>query len=200
MKCGKCKADHGSVDEVKQCYMLLERPDNEGNPATGPQINFAQKLTRGRVTVDPVHDIEMSNSIEAACEFINGMDFDQIGAYISAMKHQPFRSADQKSTPLRPLVGEGMYRVNGVIYKVQRAVHGSGHLYAKRLEGERFEYAPGALNSLSPEDKMTLEECKEYGALYGVCCVCGRTLTNEQSIADGIGPICAGKAGWFAVS
>ena len=27
----------------------------------------------------------------------------------------------------------------------------------------------------------------------GDCCVCGRKLTDERSIADGIGPVCAGR-------
>lgn len=38
-----------------------------------------------------------------------------------------------------------------------------------------------------------IEAVKDIGRLTGVCCVCGRTLTNEESIADGIGPVCAGK-------
>lgn len=32
-----------------------------------------------------------------------------------------------------------------------------------------------------------------FGHALGVCGVCGRTLTDDQSIAAGIGPICAGK-------
>lgn len=102
-----------------------------------------------------------------------------------------------------PEITDGMYRnpQTGEIYKVQIAVHGSGKLYAKKLmvEGEGhdadvwFEYAPGMVNRLKVEWKMTLEEAKAFGALYGSCCVCGRTLTNEESIEAGIGPICAGK-------
>lgn len=34
---------------------------------------------------------------------------------------------------------------------------------------------------------------REIGLLTGSCCICGRTLTNEESINGGIGPICAGK-------
>jgi hypothetical protein len=38
---------------------------------------------------------------------------------------------------------------------------------------------------------------KEIGMLTGCCCICGRTLTDDYSIANGIGPICAGKVvGW----
>lgn len=35
-----------------------------------------------------------------------------------------------------------------------------------------------------------------YGMEIGSCGHCGRTLTNEDSRAAGIGPICAGKMGW----
>ena len=35
-----------------------------------------------------------------------------------------------------------------------------------------------------------------YGQEIGACGVCGRTLTDEDSRARGIGPICADKMGW----
>ena len=35
-----------------------------------------------------------------------------------------------------------------------------------------------------------------YGREIGACGVCGRTLTDEDSRARGIGPICADKMGW----
>ena len=35
-----------------------------------------------------------------------------------------------------------------------------------------------------------------YGKRTGVCCCCGRELTNDESIERGIGPICAAKFGW----
>lgn len=35
-----------------------------------------------------------------------------------------------------------------------------------------------------------------YGQRTGVCCVCNRQLTANDSIDNGIGPICAGKFGW----
>jgi len=98
-----------------------------------------------------------------------------------------------------PELEDGMYVLDGVIFKVQHAVHGSGKQYAKRLvpgaPGERatFEYAPGVVNRLRPEHRMTMDQAREFGALYGTCCQCGRVLTNEDSIEAGIGPICASK-------
>jgi hypothetical protein len=35
-----------------------------------------------------------------------------------------------------------------------------------------------------------------YGMRIGACSICGRTLTNHESIDIGIGPICRGKMGW----
>lgn len=36
----------------------------------------------------------------------------------------------------------------------------------------------------------------EHGKLTGCCAICARELTNDESIARGIGPICASKFGW----
>jgi hypothetical protein len=107
--------------------------------------------------------------------------------------------------PMQPKVEdgpapEGMHKFGGVIFKVQRAVHGSGRPYAQALveapgsdSGWTFEYVPGAIKNLSSATKLSLAEAKAFGALYGTCCACGRTLTNEDSIAAGIGPVCADK-------
>lgn len=40
-----------------------------------------------------------------------------------------------------------------------------------------------------------LESAVAYGRRTGSCCLCGRELTNSESIALGIGPICAGNWG-----
>lgn len=99
-------------------------------------------------------------------------------------------------TMRHPVTEDGVYRHKGSqgdeIYKVQVSQM-SGRLYAKRLEDGGFTYAPGAIRHLFADEKMTLEQAKEYGQLYGVCCRCGRVLTDEESIAAGIGPICASK-------
>lgn len=91
-----------------------------------------------------------------------------------------------------------------VVYKVIVAVHGSGRKYAKRLNTDTGEWdiARGAIRLLRPEHKMTLEQALAVakvvandvqGELYGRCFVCGRTLTNEDSIERFMGPVCAEK-------
>ena len=109
----------------------------------------------------------------------------------SAQKNREFRET-RKTKPAE----EGFYFKNGEVYKVQLAVHGSGKPYAKRLvvtedKTGHWMMSPGTVFHLSPEDKLTAEKAKELGHLYGVCMICGRTLTNEDSIEAGIGPVCA---------
>lgn len=98
---------------------------------------------------------------------------------------------------------DGMYQTkDGSVYKVQIAKQGSGRLYAKKLTEHQaedgtiswsFEFAKGAVHRLQASDKMTLEQAQEFGKLYGVCCRCAADLTDEESIARGMGPKCAGK-------
>lgn len=124
------------------------------------------------------------------------------------------KKATAKAAPAAPAKQErveledGMYLFDGNYYKVQHAVHGSGNQYAKVAVIEdvpshlgaahdevtvRFEYARGVVAKLRPEHKLTYEQAKAFGALYGTCCRCGKTLTDELSIALGIGPVCGGR-------
>jgi hypothetical protein len=114
-------------------------------------------------------------------------------------------------TKLVKVEHDGMYMTpDGRIYKVQIAHHGSGHLYAKKLVVESdavrnedgtivhparisFQYERGAINRLSADWRMSLEEAKEFGALYGRCVRCGKILTREESIERAMGPVCVRK-------
>lgn len=91
-------------------------------------------------------------------------------------------------------IEDGFYRLDGKVYKVQRAVHGSGHQYAKEMDDEtgRFYLATGMIGHVRKHGvRMTAEEAGKLGQLYGHCIACGRTLTDEGSIEAGIGPVCA---------
>lgn len=104
---------------------------------------------------------------------------------------KPEGEAKPENRRKEPITEEGFYKVGEAVFKTKRAQ--AGHLYALRLEGTSWEYARGAMGKIGTEHKLTLEQAKQYGQLTGICCCCGRTLTNEESIAEGIGPICKGK-------
>jgi hypothetical protein len=118
--------------------------------------------------------------------------------------------------PVRRVEHDGIYLTDdGTIYKVQQARQGNGRLYAKRLQLDpctltdcghptitdehgthwhgHFVYAPGAIHNLRADQQMTADDARAFGRLYGVCARCGADLTDETSIAAGMGPICAGR-------
>lgn len=112
---------------------------------------------------------------------------------------------------------DGMYKKGDTFYKLRFAK--TGKLWAHRLvflltpeqlkakqEADikagiedktsyvKFRYA-GDPKFLGIRDdmKLTHEDAKTFGALYGMCCNCGRLLTDEVSIYLGIGPVCGGR-------
>jgi hypothetical protein len=106
------------------------------------------------------------------------------------------KPARQESSAIVEEAPEGFHEVQGSIFKVQVAHHGSGRKYAKQLDldsGEWEYVGRKPLAFLSSQTMLTLDRAKELGHLYGRCVRCGATLTNEASIEAGIGPICAGK-------
>lgn len=124
----------------------------------------------------------------------------QASADIEAWKAipRPKREYAPKTQAAPVELEDGIYRVDDTWYKVVHAVHGSGRQYAKRLVVDgpgsgHFEYDGGAVRKITPDHKATLEEAKQFGQLYGICCNCAAVLTDEASIAAGIGPICAKK-------
>lgn len=194
-KCGHCDGTHDTADEGRACssnLFLFDSPEPRKDEPTERQVNYAQSLLHERVPYGHAFHLEQTEGISAAEEYVNSLSKKEIGEFISGMvKHAHLREERVKSGP--PIqVGEGIYLRDGIYYKVQRAVHGSGHMYAKQWDPDtkKFEFTVGAVSKLRPEHKLDLEEAKRFGHIYGICCVCGRTLTDEDSIAAGIGPHC----------
>jgi hypothetical protein len=68
----------------------------------------------------------------------------------------------------------------------------SGRIYGKRLDGSEWCYAPGAIRDIREHGRrMTIDEASEISRTLTFCIRCGAHLTNPESIARGIGPICA---------
>jgi hypothetical protein len=174
--------------------VLLRQPKRTPDPivptpAAGPapsdaQISFLQTLAE-----ENGEDVPAVRTRQEAS--------DEIGRLVQAREDRKTNgSVPQIRTPR--VTEDGMYRTSdGTIYKVQIAKNGSGRLYAKKLTEDEgswsFQFAAGAIVRLRPADKMTREQAQEFGRLYGVCCRCGADLTDEKSIAEGIGPICGDR-------
>jgi hypothetical protein len=95
-----------------------------------------------------------------------------------------------------PVTEVGMYRDDaGVVFRVKLSKQ--GRLYAMRfvpeaqVKSERFVYAGGAVRALRADNRMSVAQAQALGVQFGICCVCGAELTASESVANGIGPVCA---------
>jgi hypothetical protein len=106
-----------------------------------------------------------------------------------------------------PELEAGIYRkADGTIFKVQKAIHGSGMMTAKVLsiaivkddDGRdvpkgQFTYKGLASRFVNASEMMSREDAQDYGRIYGFCVRCGATLTDEDSIRAGLGKVCITK-------
>lgn len=90
--------------------------------------------------------------------------------------------------------GRGLY-ASRIVTLAEPVVDERGKVISKGKR--RFDYVQGAIRRLLPSWRLTLEQAREFGALYGMC-VYGHVLTKPESIRKGIGPICEEKYGWPA--
>jgi hypothetical protein len=172
---------------------------------TEPMVSYALSLAARKM--GPMTD-ETRKAVE---DKVRATPKREVSKMIDDLKTLPDFVAPVVQAPAAPAtaqVTEGMYRdpATGDIFKVQVAHHGSGRPYAKKLvaleeprvKGKKtfsheFTYVPGLIGRIQAAWKMTKEEAQEWGRLYGSCCKCGAILTDERSIAAGIGPVCGGS-------
>ena len=95
-------------------------------------------------------------------------------------------------TPKTPLVDVGFYLYDGTVYRVVPNQAKTSR-YAKRLNYTTgtWEYAAGGVGRLTTGDALTTEQAAALGHQYGRCVCCGAELSDPDSVARGIGPVCA---------
>jgi hypothetical protein len=149
--------------------------------ATESQISYAQSLLASR---------EVSDTFRATLGDITTLTKREASALIDALRSFPYAPRAPRTTAPASNLEVGVYYKNGEVYRV-KVSQTSGRPYAMKLIGRSFEYDSSYIRQITADDKMTLEQACDYGIQFGVCCVCGRELTDETSVARGIGPVCA---------
>jgi uncharacterized protein DUF6011 len=187
--------------------------DIRANPRWGTKY---MKLSERQVEVlleGKARDLARAEQLEIAHELYAADQYEE-----ATRVSQRAQSPEAAGLAAQPSPGAGMgrdvldgwYLVDGQPWKVQWNRERT-RKYAKRLvlsdpdalrqPGDRvapgsWEYVQGGLGVVARKgEPMTTEHAEEFGKLYGVCAVCGQTLTNETSIARGIGPVCYAKIG-----
>lgn len=107
-----------------------------------------------------------------------------------------YRMATEKNIRFH-LDGCKVHMSQAGILSVVNPVYGQGYygrFDSRGLFTPTKQCTDKVLDQLKDIEINGVDAAKRIGLLTGHCCVCGRTLTNEGSIEEGIGPICAGKA------
>jgi hypothetical protein len=124
------------------------------------------------------------------------------GAPMAAYKANP-PSQVRVDPEIEAKVPAGRYAVpgdDGVIkfYRVDKPTEGTwaGRTFVKVRAGDDWlpvRYATARQGILRKIGEDVRAASIRYGLELGQCGVCGRTLTNPESIAKGIGPVCEGR-------
>ncbi|QPX62591.1 hypothetical protein SEA_WOLLYPOG_39 [Arthrobacter phage Wollypog] len=187
--CGHCGGRHESVREVRECSQQPTAAEQDtasivrDHVVPGDPWEGATESEAGVWTPGPDYYLQQRREREA-----NGEEYPSF--HPSELKSPEEYQKEFWDNKLKDLE-EGFYALSeDEIYQVVRSK--AGRLYAKINAGPgRWDYAAGAITKLKPNMRMDLDAAKEYGKETGTCIVCGRTLTNPDSIEAGIGPICA---------
>lgn len=215
--CGKCKAYHPTVADVKACYLgtgpVAQAPANSPAGSTtaplsanvwrkGNDGTWLVQVANGAATGDTVVVAKRSGEVadvvlgEYVADGIDGVKF-----FRPEAKPVPTPATDLPDVP------EGYYAVASAtgnndldFYVVQVGKDKwAGRIFVKRVIGGhpdtavRGTEAKAALTRIFEADWQ--EAAHRYGQEIGRCGKCNRTLTDETSRAYGIGPVCR-DAGW----
>lgn len=181
----------------------------QGQPPTDKQIGFLRSLLAERQGVEAAEAVRATlNGQREAGELTRKAVSSAIDTLLKIRKPAPAQGPSEGRTAAPandlPEVDEGRYaiRVDGVVkfYRVDRPTEGrwAGFTFVKVQASDDLYPIRGAARrpiletiAADPQAASVL-----YGHELGECGVCGRTLTDEDSRARGIGPVCAAKKGW----
>lgn len=174
--------------------------DVDKSTAENLGLDSSKKITKGRVTErgtykygDTLARVQISKSSGKPYALVlKDGNWEYTPGVIKLLKAAD-RVEETPKAKTAPTVTPGFYAHADTVAEVVKS--GNGRLYAKVLNRStwRFDYAPGVVTLLKPEDRLTLSQAAAMGKEWHHCGICGRELTNDESIDRGIGPICARK-------
>ena len=219
--CTRCKAQDVGVDHIRQCWKDHYAAGGQA-PAEGTFTNTEfggeapDRQLRHLLGITRDNRVEGKQAVKDAVGRWPRWNRDEFRWEILATDEEWGLIPDEwKEGPQE--LEDGIYLHEDVYYMVYHTQ--KGFQVCKKLEldceeadfvenlwDEEGEYNHGdaalgewvyvgasPLKHLRPEMKLDEETGQRFGQVYGWCCMCGRTLTNEESKKAGIGPICAGK-------
>lgn len=197
IKCGHCGDRHASIEEVKACSVRVA-VKVEAPLATERQVAYLNDLLAKRVQPD-------WSTVNGSADAIDPESMTKVEASeaIKVMLAQPVKV---NVTEIPDTVPDGRYAYLheelGKILFYRVVTRRDGNRIVQKVLG-----APGDFRyvGISPTEKAHAIKAiaadpgfasQMFGIKVGACGVCGSPLTDPESIARGIGPICAKKYDW----
>lgn len=208
-----------SEKQLKWLKDLLNKHDYSTFPADWRAVCDAMKARFAKLESEGFEPGAIQVELEMAGKpLITNGDFDKL---MPKLREAPKVAVEAEHVAAQSKAAiattDGMFKKGDTFYKLRFAK--TGRLWAHRLvflltpeqlkakqEADiangvedktsyvKFKFAGSPQTLGIREDmKLTHEDAKAFGALYGMCCNCGRLLTNEVSIYLGIGPVCGGR-------
>ena len=203
----------------------LREKGQEGpvNPPSEKQVTYLESLIADKVcpAVDVVFGKGTDKEYMIPLEDLNrndiqAMERPDVSSFIS-MLVQAQRKDSGKGRASWDNVPEGRYALEWstsgvdaedsgwVFYQVDKPTEGrwAGYVFVNRLVGapgdyRRIKVGRGeSIKVLKDINRNPKQAMIDYGLHSGVCGRCGSPLTDPESRRRGLGPICAGKSGWF---
>jgi hypothetical protein len=176
-------------------------PTTVPTTAGGAPMSPAQEGFLRSLIVRKAPDVDVEEALQATREAPEPRKL--ASALIDAFKAQPDAPKPKAPTASQPEVELNKGDVHVVeggsgqdayvrYYRVHEA-QGSGNLYACQWDGQRFDYAKGAIKLLNPGNKITAEQAAEFGHMFERCCFCSHEIDTPESTLVGYGPVCAKK-------
>ena len=203
INCGNCNEYHETIADVRKCHGADEPTPW---PASDKQIAYVLGLQAERDLPD-----EYVVRDEAA---LRKMDRAEVSSMINELKVLPYKSPKGKSeAPDRTkaqAIPPGHYALQNPetgVWQFFEVTQGkpprwAGYTFIQRLIGAPGDWSKQAIpphtrnGLLAHIAEDPAKSASDYGKQSGRCGLCRSPLSDPESIARGIGPVCAKKHGW----
>lgn len=169
------------------------------NPPTERQLGYITALLKVRIVEQEWR--------ERIAEELSSTDPKPTRAHVSKiiawLETQPVKPTETINTqsggapaPTRKVPDAGVYTIGddvfAVVYNRQRT-HAYGRALVQNRHGKwRWIHDASVIGRVAAAGvPITLERAEQVGKLTGICAMCRRVLSDPESIARGIGPVCA---------
>lgn len=175
--CGTCRKTHASVSEVRACGLRAGDFAEETGEARRQRYGF------GGDNVRPLRNNRAQDTVKA------------LRPHVVAAINETF--PERPSSKIRFALD-----LNGTLHFFEASVptkgKWEGSIFLSEQASDDFYRVRGwdrELAILTALGADVVAAVERYGREITVCGICGRTLTDEESRARGIGPVCADKIG-----